>query len=159
MAADRPFSCVIVLRCGDQVLVELVWMSAAFPRSWCTRRPCWARPCRTHAHSAGSLKRQVRARHRSGGAPRVASPAVVNQASRASFHWLSFLSVRSETQLGDDEDSGEQLHLLIKLGLQGGIEGQAGQLCQCLCRVHWTAQDKGTWVLLEEPCVCVCTDL
>lgn len=44
-----------------QVWVEHAWTWAAFPRSWCTRRPCWARPCRTRASSAGSLTRQVRA--------------------------------------------------------------------------------------------------
>lgn len=45
---------------GDQVSVGHVWTWAAFPRSWCTRRPCWAQPYRMRASSAGSLSRQVR---------------------------------------------------------------------------------------------------
>lgn len=72
-------------------------------------------------------------------------------ASLVSFHLLlialiplmAVVSVHSETQLGDHEDSSEQLHWLTELGLQGGTKRQECQLCQCLCRVHRTTQDQG----------------
>lgn len=65
------------------------------------------------------------------------------------FHWwVSCLSALSETQLGDNEDGSEQLHWLIELGLQGITERQECRLRQCLCRVHWTTQNQGKWVLV-----------
>lgn len=88
LVGDWSFPCVVdVFWCGDQGSVEHVWTWAAFPRSWCTRRPCWARPCKTHASSAGSSTRQVRAQstdpggHEGGTSHRL---ALVNQRQASS---------------------------------------------------------------------------
>ena len=56
--------------------------------------------------------------------------------------------VLSEAQLGDDEDSCEQLHRLPELGLQGVAEGQERQLCQRVRRIHRTTQDQGNLVFV-----------